>query len=42
MSDLLLKPGRGVGQSKDCQAEKGHTPWGGTGMWGMRDYKLWT
>jgi hypothetical protein len=29
------------GKPKDCRAEKGHTPWGGTGMWGMRDYKLW-
>ena len=33
-------PGREVGQPKDCWAEKGHTSWGGIGMWGMRDCRL--
>jgi hypothetical protein len=40
MFDMLLKPKKEVGQPKDCFTEKGHTSWGGTEMWGMRDCRL--
>jgi hypothetical protein len=40
LSDLLLKPYKGSGQSKDYRLEKGHTSWGGIGIWGMRGCRL--